>query len=201
MNVLPSPFRAGEHITYEILEKLYRKTLKLLDAVTMHGAVERHADRSDRVAVPDAERGLIAARARGSKALAYTHMQIGIARLLGAARLLPAIGCLACGDVPIVPPSLASISIAGDSTFDLNVGGQTRLVVVARDVIGNLIVSPGNVTFASRNPSVASVDATGLVTAVAAGPQTYVVATLAAGHDVLADSVSVLVTMLLDRMP
>lgn len=128
-------------------------------------------------------------------------MQIGIARVRGAARLFLVIGCLACGDVPLVPLPLVSISIVGDSTFNVNVGGQVRLVVVARDVTGNLIISPRKVTFASRNPSVASVDSTGLVTAVAAGPPTYVVATLAAGHDVLADSVSVTVAMLIDRVP
>ena len=91
--------------------------------------------------------------------------------------------------------------MVGDRTFDVLVGGQVRVAVVARDVTGNLIVSPGKVTFASRNASVVAVDSTGLITAVAVGPQTYVVATLAAGHAVLADSVSVIVTMLLDRMP
>lgn len=167
----------------------------------MGRAVERHADRSDGVAVPNAERGLNAARSCVAKALAYKHMQIGSARRLGVGRLLLVVGCLACGDVPLAPLPLASIAIVGDSTFDVLVGGQVRLSVVARDVIGNLIVSPRKVTFASRNPPEVSVDSTGLVTAVAVGPQTYVVATLAAGHEVLADSVSVIVTMLVDRMP
>jgi hypothetical protein len=118
------------------------------------------------------------------------------------ARLLLLVGAVACGDKPVWSgaPEPASIAMSPSHGIALNVGIQASLGVVVRDAAGNLIpdITGRQLAFTSRNPSVATVDSTGRVTAVRVG-STYVVATLPTATRMLADSVSVTVLTTLDR--
>ena len=97
----------------------------------------------------------------------------------GLAVLVLAFGC---GDGPAGPtpdPTVASVVVTG-SLSSLSIGDTTRLSAVARDTDGTAMP---NVTFtwSSTASSIASVSATGLVTALGAGSAT--IEASAAGHD------------------
>ncbi len=68
---------------------------------------------------------------------------------------------------PVTPPPVATISVVPDSS-DLTVGATGQHTATAKDVAGNSLTGR-TITWASSNPTVASVSATGLVTALAIG--------------------------------
>jgi len=100
--------------------------------------------------------------------------------------------CLACGSStePANEPTGISIIHGNATSLAVNVGGELSLLVVVKNSSGAVIETPGTISFASRNSSIATVDGGGKVTALHAGV-TYVVASLASGTRVLLDSVQI----------
>ncbi|HEV2644050.1 MAG TPA: Ig-like domain-containing protein, partial [Candidatus Elarobacter sp.] len=68
------------------------------------------------------------------------------------------------------PPTVASVTVS-PNTGTLNVGATLSLSATARDASGSIITGQ-TVAWSSSAPSIASVSASGVVTAVAAGPAT-----------------------------
>jgi hypothetical protein len=97
-------------------------------------------------------------------------------RALGAVFLLSgSLWAVGCGDSSAEsdPDSVAEIDISPGS-FASRVGGGTRLVAAAFNSVG--IEVPTSITWESSDPSVASVDAVGLVQAVGVGTATITAA-------------------------
>lgn len=88
------------------------------------------------------------------------------------------------------------VTVSGQHQVGLNLRGGITLTVVAKDATGATIAVPGPLKFTSRDPSIATVDTTGLVFGRAVG-DTFVVATLQTSTRILADSVDVDVATLL----
>jgi len=100
-----------------------------------------------------------------------------------------------CSD-PTSTYRIASITIAGPrdaKSVTVNVGAQVPLTPHARTEGGLEVVPLTPYLFISRQPQVAAVDTSGVVTGVSAGT-TVVVASLDDSGRTLADSVSVTVT-------
>jgi len=73
---------------------------------------------------------------------------------------------------------------------------QAKLTAVARNAAGADIAGAGPFSFTSRNPSIVTVDESGLLSTIHTG-STYVVATLLSGNRTLVDSLGVDVGLLL----
>src|SRR3989442_11982905 len=90
--------------------------------------------------------------------------------LLAAALLMD----IACNDStsppPPGPPTVASIAVA-PSPGTLLVGSTAQLTATAKDSAGSVLTGRAG-TWASSNPALATVSATGVVTGVAVGPAT-----------------------------
>ena len=89
---------------------------------------------------------------------------------LGA--LLPALGaCRDSGPTDVVPPTVGPVIsslIALPASVNLQPGQQRGITVEARDGTGQLISTP-SVTWRSDAPTTASVDASGMIRAIAPG--------------------------------
>ena len=79
---------------------------------------------------------------------------------------------VACNDstAPSGPPAVASVTVA-PSRDTLLAGSAAQLTATAKDSLGNVLTGRV-VTWASSNTAVATVNGTGLVTAVAPGQAT-----------------------------
>jgi plastocyanin len=68
-------------------------------------------------------------------------------------------------------PTLASIEVSpsSETIFSLAPNNTVALTVVARDEDGDVISDPGTISYASENTSIATVSASGVVTAAGAG--------------------------------
>lgn len=86
------------------------------------------------------------------------------------------------------PPSVASISVAPD-TATLSTGATLQLSATVRDSAKNVLTGR-SITWASENPSIASVSSSGLVTAVAVGGPVHLTAT--SGSQSAAATISVI---------
>src|SRR5713101_8036472 len=110
--------------------------------------------------------------------------------LLAAALLMG----MACKDstsppAPAGPPAVASVTVA-PSPGTLLVGSTAQLTATTKDSAGNVLTGRA-VTWASSNPAVATVSATGLVTGVAVGSAT-IMATAEGKNGTAAVTVTVL---------
>lgn len=103
---------------------------------------------------------------------------------------------------PNAPASITVRAPNGGSTFSMKTGTTAALTVTVRNAAGIAIANPGTLQFASRNATVVTVDATGLVTAKTDGAS-YVVASLITGNRTLSDSVGFLVSEVVktDKLP
>jgi hypothetical protein len=72
----------------------------------------------------------------------------------------------ACDEVVVEPVAVSTVTITPDAVI-LDVGGTRRLQATATDAAGNALPRPA--VWRSGNPSIATVDAEGLVTAMGAG--------------------------------
>jgi hypothetical protein len=113
-------------------------------------------------------------------------------RLLGPAKYLIVASCLACGSStdPSQEPQSIAVTVAGSHTVPIIVGSQVKLTVAVKNAVGEEIVDVGPLAFTSRNSSIASVDAAGMLSAVHFG-STYVLVTLLSGTRTLVDSLDV----------
>jgi hypothetical protein len=82
--------------------------------------------------------------------------------------------------VTIIDGQTTNVSVTMNSTIDhlevtapnttVNLGGTLPLTVTARDGVGNVVLlSPGKLQWSTSNPTVASVNSTGLATGIAIG--------------------------------
>jgi hypothetical protein len=115
-----------------------------------------------------------------------------IARVLGCARYGIVATCLACGSStdPSKEPQSITVTAAGGHTLAINLGTQIQLKVTAKNAAGEEITGVGPFSFTSRDPSIVTVDATGMLSAIHVGP-TYVVVALVSGTRTLVDSLDV----------
>ena len=94
--------------------------------------------------------------------------------LLAAATVLAA-----CGSDDPAAPTISVSSVTVDlTTATLAIGGSVQLTATARDAAGNVVST--TVAWSSNDAAVATVNSTGLVTAVAAG--TAAITATAEGH-------------------
>jgi hypothetical protein len=106
--------------------------------------------------------------------------------------------CAACGSSaePSDPNGPASITVRapnGTNLFSMKPGTTAALTVTVRTAAGLALATPSTLQFTSRNTTVVTVDAAGLVTAKSDGAS-FVVASLAAGNRTLSDSVGLVVS-------
>lgn len=112
------------------------------------------------------------------RSIVWTPLSAGVATV-GASGLVTAVGAgtdtikvtvdgvLGTAIVTVSSVPVATVTLT-PSSASLAVGGTQQLVATARDAGGNILAGRA-VTWASSNSTVASVDSTGLVTAVGAG--------------------------------
>src|ERR1700734_2748289 len=88
--------------------------------------------------------------------------------------------CVSCGGNPTTastkpaPPSLSSITLT-PQTASVQVGVPQQFNATPKDQYGNSVAS-APLTFASSNPAIATISATGLATGIAVGTSTITVA-------------------------
>jgi hypothetical protein len=108
---------------------------------------------------------------------------------------LALVACLACSSSvdPATEPRSIEITTPGGKAIAALVGVQFGLAVVVKNAAG-VVISSGDdhLTFVSRNPAVASVNNTGLVSTVSLG-STYIVAALPLDGGTLQDSIVIVV--------
>ena len=99
---------------------------------------------------------------------------------------------LACtaSTAPAGPATLELTGPAGEDSINVAVNSQILLVVKVKDGLGAVLQNHLVVTFESRNPLRATIDAQGRVSVRAAGP-VYLVGSLASDRAVFRDSVLV----------
>lgn len=122
-------------------------------------------------------------------------MFLALWRRAGVLLTVALVACLACGSSvdPATEPSSIEITTPGGNAIAAFVGAHFGLSVVVKNAAGVAISSADDrLTFASRNPSVASGDNTGLVSTVSLG-STYVVVALPLDGETLRDSIVVVV--------
>ena len=114
--------------------------------------------------------------------------------VLGVAMLSATVWAFACGDGPTEPPGVAdpprpaAVTVSPATATLEALGATTRLSAQVRDQNGQVMTGM-SVTWATGDASVATVDATGLVTAVGSGMAT-VTATAGRGPPALPISLS-----------
>lgn len=74
--------------------------------------------------------------------------------------------------VTVSAPTSTTLTVTPAATVALNAGDTSAFTVTARDAGGNVVPTPAGLTWASADPAVATVDAGGLVNAVASGVTT-----------------------------
>ncbi|MEP7380756.1 MAG: Ig-like domain-containing protein [Gemmatimonadota bacterium] len=116
---------------------------------------------------------------------------------VGALLLLAA--CGGGGDGPTAGDGVASVSLNAPS-LDMLVGRTEQLVATAKDAQGNPVAGAPAATWTSRNPSVATVSASGLVTSVLVGAAD-VTASVAGKSTSLRVTVTVAATTVTVNMP
>ncbi|MBV9879772.1 MAG: Ig-like domain-containing protein [Gemmatirosa sp.] len=121
------------------------------------------------------------------------------ARLAHVSVALLAIACHDGGSAaplpsqPSPPDRAAARLVVPIHSASVILNGQLRVPVAAYSAAGDSVPLPGVVTFVSRAPDAVSVDAAGLVTGLALGGQTWIVASVTSGTATLADSMRVTV--------
>lgn len=103
------------------------------------------------------------------------------------------------GDGPTGSDGIASVSLNAPS-LDMLAGRTEQLVATAKDAQGNTVASAPAATWKSSNPSVATVTATGAVTAVVVGSAT-ITATIGSKSKALPVTVTVAATSVTVNMP
>src|SRR5690606_29134268 len=103
------------------------------------------------------------------------NMGIVTAKAVGAALIVAAAPCCGKADTAraVVRQLVASVSL-NPTSRSIEVGASYRLEATAKDAGGN-VVPDAQFSWTSSNSSVATVDATGLVTGIAAGSATITV--------------------------
>jgi hypothetical protein len=104
--------------------------------------------------------------------------------------LVLACGCGSSTGLSLDPSSLSVSGPNGDSALAIKVGTRVTLRVVVRDAAGEVVTPTRPLNFESGNRAVATVDSTGVVSAISLG-STYIVVTLAVDSRTLEDSVAV----------
>jgi alpha-tubulin suppressor-like RCC1 family protein len=106
--------------------------------------------------------------AENANVVDVTSLPSVVSKAEGTTRVIAAIGNLR-DTIPVtVRQVVASLSVEPPGGFDVTVGGEARFVIRPLDANGHFVATPG-LAFSSSAPSVATVDATGLVRGVGPG--------------------------------